>query len=813
VRPATKNITIAYLRPFLATALIAGGLTNLAAPIYAAGTTAGTDISNTATASYEDPNAPGVPSYTLSNTVKVSVEKIAGIVVTGDNFADVTNAGKYLPGDIVNFDFKITNTGNSAVKFTIPGQATVSTAGDVQEVQWLAPGADPAVAANWKPIANGQVTDPSTMPVVPVDGFMKARVIVKIRSGANAPASGADLTVMLGKTNAVPTAANPSIPNVQQTAAPETPSTLDVYTADITNDPAVAAVGPAINSIRESAAFQTVKVSTVSKAFADINMTGSNPVPDPTAPTDVTKNKITYDITVKVNPNAPTTGPDAGKNPSDLGAAPILLDTGNGVPSSVNRVLISDPLPAGTVPTTLTAPTGWTPVYSVSPLNTPTDQIVWKTGVPPVDGTVKFVGFVTNDDKPLPMSNTPYSGFQVVVQTTGASTTQPTSYSNSADVYGTTPLTGGVADPANPVHDQTGTAAPDSPTGGTPVVTSTSPFVPINVFNGPVNQPEAYGVNGTQDTDFTNKSAEIKITDATVTDPVTGALTPLATPQPVAFSNTVENKGTTVTDIYLLPTVPAIASDLPSGTVVKLTANGDSRTYTYTVTAGVGSYAPLAVDAAKLPLVVPAVAANGGKASYGVAVTLPPSTPQLQGYSAPITAFADTTAPAAGATTVPTTATVSKNTTIDNVYTGYINLKKDARILDSTADASATETAKPFSTGTLTAKPKPGQFIQYRIKYNNITNGGGTNNGLLNAGKLNIVEDGTVAPNSWAAVTTHSAGSAIDSKGGKIIFFGGNGGNDNTDPSVSKYVVDMNATNVVVGPGESGNFTFLRQVK
>ena len=83
---------------------------------------------------------------------------------------------------------------------------------------------------------------------------------------------------------------------------------------------------------------------------------------------------------------------------------------------------------------------------------------------------------------------------------------------------------------------------------------------------------------------------------------------------------------------------------------------------------------------------------------------------------------------------------------------------------------------------------------------------------MLNAGKLKIDENGALAPNTWAATTTHATGSAIDSKGGKINFLGGSV-NDNTDPTVKEYLVDMGAANVVIAPGESGNFTFLRQVK
>jgi hypothetical protein len=792
--------------------MLAGGLVQLAAPIYAAGTTAGADISNTATASYEDPNAPGITSNTISNTVSIKVEKVAGVVVTDEGATDITSAGIYNPGDTVNFDFKITNTGNSAVQFSIPGQATVSTAGDFQKVQYYNP-ADSAAPttgpnAGWLDVPTGGATDPAKMPDVAVDGFMKVRVVVKIRTTA---IQGDPLTVQLGKTAQTPTPGNP-VGNQDRTVAPETPDAGDVYTVDITNKIAVAPLGNAVNHTREAAALHTVSVKAVKQPFVDINMTGSAPVVDPASPTDFTKDKITYDITVKVDPNAPTTGPDAGKNPTDLGATAVNI---GGTPE--NHVLISDPVPANTTPTSLVAPAGWTPVFSTSPAGTAPNLVVWTkvtAGTPLPTTGVNFVGFIKNDDAALPMATNPYTGFQVVLQTTGASTTVPTTISNVADVYGTTPLASGLADPTKPVQDRTGTATPNTITGGTPVTTTLTPptTAGLSIFNGPLNKPDAIGSDGTKNSDFTNKSAEIQVGAATVTDSITGALTPLATPLPVSFNNSVKNEGTTATDIYLLPTASAT---LPTGTVVKITYGSETRTYTYTAASGVTPASYSTTDTTKLPIVLLSVN-PGTELDYGVSVTLPTNTPQLAGYDASITAFAGGTTPIAGQTTVATGATVSSNTTVDTVYTGFINLKKEARILTTAADASLSDVAKPYSSGALTVKPLPGQFIQYRINYKNITNsngGSGVDNSLLNAGKLKIVEDGNAAGNTWGGVTTHSANSAADSVGGKVIF--NDGTLSNTDTTVTKYVVDMNQATppVTIAPQQSGSFTFLRQVK
>lgn len=804
MRPANKSISITYLRPFLASAMIAGGLVNLAAPIYAAGTAAGADISNTATASYDDANG-GPTSYTVSNTVKVTVEKIAGITITGEGFTDTTAAGEYKPNDLVTFNFKITNTGNSAVNFTIPGDAIVSTAGILQSVQYLPLGL-PDVAGNWVTVTKGSAITPTD--AVPVDGFLKARVIVKIDPNAKA---NDPLSVQLGKTAQAPTTTTP-VTNADRAGNSDA---TDVFTVDILN--LASAPGAAINGTREASAIQSVGVQAVNKAFTDITLTGSAPTPAAVP----TNSKITYDLSVSVNTTAPTTGVDANKNPTDLGGSPILLDTtGTGTSSPANRVIISDVVPAGTTPTRLTAPAPtpgvtWLPVYSTSPAGTAPDLVQWK--VVPVGGLpttgVTFVGFVKSDDQPLPMSATPYTGFKIEVQTTGADLVNPTTFTNIANIFGSTPLSTGLGDPTNLVSDQTGTPTVDTITGGTPVSTTLTPTNTLGILNGPLSAAAATGADGSTNTDFTNKSAQIRLTDATVTNPVTGALTPLAAPQPVGFSNTVKNTGTAPTKVYLLPSVPAVATDLPAGTLVKITYGAESLTYTYVITGSVGSYT--VSDATKLPISTASIAA-GTTDAYGVSVTLPAGTPQLQGYSAPITAFVGGVT-TAGILTPPSGA--STNVTIDNVYTGFINLKKDARILTSAADAGASETAIPFSSSTLAVKPLPGQFIQYRVKYNNITTANGSSgsgNSLLNAGSLSIVEDGVfnqaTNPNTnWAATTTHGKGSAVDSKGGVITYSGGTTSNDNQDTTVQKYVVNLGAT--TVAPGESGNFTFLRQVK
>lgn len=107
----------------LAATLLVGSLLPLASRVLADGTAAGTPISNTATATYTDPNdATNTPINATSNTVVVQVTEVAGITATAQTPSNAApNAG-----DTLYVDFVITNTGNDPTQFYIPGTATLS---------------------------------------------------------------------------------------------------------------------------------------------------------------------------------------------------------------------------------------------------------------------------------------------------------------------------------------------------------------------------------------------------------------------------------------------------------------------------------------------------------------------------------------------------------------------------------------------------------------------------------------------------------------------------------------------------------------
>ncbi|HEY9701432.1 MAG TPA: hypothetical protein V6C58_03250, partial [Allocoleopsis sp.] len=118
-----------YTNLIITLALLLGNYFFLAKSVLAAPTPAGTNIDNSATGSF-DGDTSGTSGTVTSNTVTVQVLEIAGISITNTAITEapsnVTNAGPYQniaginTGDVVYFEFTISNDGNDPTKFFIP---------------------------------------------------------------------------------------------------------------------------------------------------------------------------------------------------------------------------------------------------------------------------------------------------------------------------------------------------------------------------------------------------------------------------------------------------------------------------------------------------------------------------------------------------------------------------------------------------------------------------------------------------------------------------------------------------------------------
>ncbi|MEH2432996.1 MAG: hypothetical protein V7K25_01845 [Nostoc sp.] len=804
----------------VATALLSSSLFQFIAPVLADGTAAGQSISNTATATYEDPNAPGTSINSTSNTVILTVAEVAGITVSASGVTD-NNGGTAGVNDLLTYTYTITNVGNDPTKFHIPNQATTIGPGTVSGVLPADKnGATPASGTlqystdggtSWTNVTAGGVDTPS----IPVSGTVLVRVPVTVQTGAK---SGDIIKVTLGNT-----------PGDAQNQL-RSPDGGDVYTVDNADGSPGEVAGAPINGTREASITQQTQVGNTVKTVALATIlktrTGYNAGNASVLNDDV----LTYGLSLRVESNDVT---NTGLTPAALAGTSINVD-GN----PVSRILVSDALPASTTLNgTPTAPPGWTVVYAgEDPATTNANAALWKTDPTQVTGNVvRRVGFINNPSVISSVATgTTFTGFTVQVKTTGV-TSAPTDINNIAQVFGTT-----AGDPASPLlFDDSGDQNPDNinPTTGafpttpdagyyatTPANVDTgnnnqgansvignvnrytiSAAVPNSVLNGPNNAPDATGPSGNND-DFTNKSAFV---------PLNTAPGSTLDPQSVGFTNTIKNNGTATNDITIVPTAPTTFTDLPNGTKVTVSYNNQSAVYTYDSTNGV-------FTTVNAPVKVLGLAA-GASVNYGLEVDLPAGT-QLstdigKGFLVPIVAFIDADSNGAWDKNTETTYNIS----IDRVYTGFLQMVKVSRVLQGTGPA-VQGTDGTFS---ITPKnPATGNIIEYQIQYKNISDAqAGTGNVILNANKVVITEDGTQTPNNWALDndnntqidTSNIVGSAKDSGASTIEFFTGNPasnpGVDQTGTTVNSDVTKyVNTPTGQIAPGVLRTFTFQRKV-
>ncbi|MEA5567031.1 hypothetical protein [Anabaena sp. UHCC 0399] len=837
-------------RALVATVFLANGIFQFVAPVLAEGTTAGTSISNEATATYEDPNDPDKPLNTTSNTVTVTVAEVAGITVDYTGLVD-SNGGNVTVDDLLIFNYTITNVGNDPTGFRIPnlasttGPATVSgtlpDGGTANNLQYSING-----GTTWVNITGSDVIVPN----IPVGGQVLVRVPVTVQPGAQ---PNDTITVKLGNTPA----------NAQNVL--RSPDGGDVYTVDNPDGtPTDAEVdGVPVNGTREASDTSIdVKVGAVVKTYSLATILKTRTGYNAGTPNLITDDTITYGLSLRVEGNDPT---GKGLTPAALEGTDIQLNTGSGT-TTQKRILISDAIPAGTDLAAIpTAPPGWIQVYTTDAVTTDANAAAWTITAPGTLSTVTRVGFINNPATVTSVApNQTVTGFsiQLAVESSASS---PLQVANIAQVFGQTPGTN------VPVYDESGDQNPsnfdgqlgnmklptvtDTNDDGIPdIVDSNSDGIPDNlsvddgfvnnpatpetgvdgnndntgvgtggeaniftveipvtsaVLNGPVNAPAAIGPSGTTNDDFTNKSSLVPA------GTVPGAT---LNPQAVAFTNTIRNNGTNTSSYSLVPTPPATASHLPTGTLVTITYGSESRTYVWNGTNFLFNSDQSAIDALSKYITIPSVL-GGTNINYGVEVDLPAGT-QLstdigRGFPVPITAFVDDTNAGLGSETV-------RNTTINRVYTGYLKLEKLSRILDANGQPVA---GADGQLSTAAKKPVPGNIIEYVIQYSNISEPqSGNGNIILNASNVVINENGVVSPNNWALDndsngqidTSNIIGSATDPNG-NIQFFNGNpattSGSDQTGTTLTTDVTRyVNTVTGQVAPGQLRTFTFRRKV-
>jgi hypothetical protein len=798
-----KRRTRCTYRRLLATTLLVGGALSLSTSALADGTAAGTTISNTATATYEDPNAPGTTINATSNTVTVTIAEIAGITATPLAINDV-NGGTVLPNDLINYDYRLTNVGNDPTRFFISGSATVTGPGTVAAGS-LTYSTDGGTTFN--PIPAAGVTTAS----IPAGSSVIVRVPVTISGLAS---SGSTVAVRLGDTGPN----DNSAATQNQPDAPDGANTTEIRTVDNANGTAPGeAAGVPSNGEREASVTQQVLVGSQPQAFAAVLKSRTAYSDSGTAA--LNDDVLTYGLSLRVDSTAPSGS--NGLSPANLVGTTITVDS-----ASVTRVLVSDAVPVGTTLTgTPVAPTGWTVVYTNSPTGTNANAATWVTNVGAIGaiGNATRLGFINNG--PV-AAGTTVTGFTFQVLTTGVTGT--TTIGNLAQVFGQTAGGGTTL-----VYDESGDQAPTNfnddgtpgsitPTNGVanPTAdgvdsnnnnTGSGPGGEDNVFtvaaagtilNGPNGQPAAVGPTNNND-DFTNKSSAI---------PANTAPGFTIDPNVVTFLNTINNPTTgNLSNILLVPDstnfTPSTGEVLPpTGTTVTITYGAQTAVYTYNGT----NFIFTSGSAITIPTLTAGTSVN-----YSVAVDLPAntalSTDTGNGFSIPIYAFQDVNGNGRPdlATAEPT-----QNRSIDRVYTGFLKMVKDARILDT----NGTTVIENYTQTPTAANLRVGRFIEYRITYTNISIAPvGAGNVTLNAGNVVITEDGTTGTNTWAkdndtngTIDTSNVVGSTTAQFGTIAYSpSGDQTGTTAATDVTRYT---NTLGISIQPGASGTFIFRRRI-
>jgi hypothetical protein len=758
-------------------------------------------ISNQVEGSYQDPLDPNKPFTVYSPTVKISLQEIAGITITPtgitrqDSSLNGGAVGTPVKDTVLFYNFEIQNIGGDTTQFFVPNLAQVGTVGTFQKIQYFN-------GTAWLDVPAGGLTSGVMIPAAK----LSVRVVVQINDAIG------DLPVTLGKTTG-------SINPAQNQLRIDNPE--DVYTVDVADGAVGEYDGLPGNGTREAQATQTLKIGATPEALARISLEIKQPF-------NQVDNTINFGLSLNV---ADTLPPNLSNiSPTDLTGTSISID---GQPKV--GILISDAIPLGTkFVAAVTPDSNWVPIYFYSSTSIGSTQtannLAWSTTPPDANTAlnIRRVGFFRNDYR-MPKGST-VTGFEVKVEVIDFSRTeiyniaqvfgsQPQNPNNSADKTPSTKLifdesgdsqpnnynddgTAGVRDaaqqpilypgildatvptndPRSPSRIGRDTNNVNSPDGEFLLV----PFkaaAPPALKNGPREQATAVGPTNDND-DFTNKSIPI------------GSLNGASNLPLVTFTNTVLNSSDLSRNITILPQV-AVASDLPDGTIITLLDPADANlTAAFSYSNGV--FTP--VPNSPLTLVLKNVAASATK-NYTVQVSLPIGAAAVKGYPVKLLAFIDT-----NNDNIPDPSE-AKNATIDRTYTGFIEVLKESRVLDSNKIPS-TDANGVFSEA---AKPvKVDQYIEYRITYTNIsTPTAGTGNRPISAANFTITEDGNNSPNNWGDLTTNDPDSAIGTSG-TITYSKASGVGSSADLDVVKY---QNILSKPIEPGQTGTFTFRRKVK
>ncbi|MEM6353303.1 MAG: GEVED domain-containing protein [Cyanobacteria bacterium P01_D01_bin.14] len=249
-----------YAKLLLLSALLGAGWFRGVLPVLADSPAAGTEITNQAFGSFNAADDPAgtTPTTVESNVVKVTVAEVAGITVTAQTLLSNAN-----DGDLVNFEFTITNVGNDPTQFVIPSTYAAillngsagggSQEGNITIVEYDPDG--PSGSTLPTPLSIAVPTESATGSLagfpnggsIPSGGNIKVQVPIRLASGLSA---GDSITVVLGDTAATDGQNEPYVAGIN-----------DVHTQDNSGPNNGDTTGNPVNNEREASARQSVTIN------------------------------------------------------------------------------------------------------------------------------------------------------------------------------------------------------------------------------------------------------------------------------------------------------------------------------------------------------------------------------------------------------------------------------------------------------------------------------------------------------------------------------------------------------------------------
>ena len=461
-------------------------------------TAAGTDIKNTASATYGDGSGSATEFSATSNEVVVTVAKVAGLTIT----PDAGTNSSVVPGQTgVTMDFVVTNTGNfnDQVRFLANG-------GSLQ-----IPSGATATAAVILGTSNVNILTNASDVLHSVNAGANFTVRVTLSISASA-AAGSNLKVFLGDQTTL-------TPTFDNDAANSSASEVNTVSTG------------AVNGSREARGDRTVTVE--NDAQLRVNLTA------PAGPISLGSN-INYSTSV-CNDGARNLDPID----PDGAAGPI--------PAAIYVVA---PIPAGTeLASALATPAGV--FYTTTALSTAPFAATWTSTAPTNLSTVTRILIPVSTASLTPGTCSAGFGFAVTVTTNNANTP----ISSIVDGFGENSLNATLTDQSGDNLPNTGDGNAnfnEPPSGGTASPNQgfrqpTSLAQVFGILNGPDGAANATGPTDNND-DFTNKSVNTGIAGVAPGGDTTAS-------GQVTFTNSLQNTGNS-DDTYRLtaPTIPTGAT-------------------------------------------------------------------------------------------------------------------------------------------------------------------------------------------------------------------------------------------------------------